>query len=158
MGLKYKLSAGLLRGGGGVGPLSSKRLLKKSFFLDPFPYAVTFLSLAEFENRRQSCTVSGSRGTRTRRGAKAEKWKSRTVLVKGAVAVFKAPCTSSLETPAGHSVWPLPSTCPWEDEKDIWAPFQAVTSPNSLALPVPCTGLPIVKQSREEAWGEVEQE
>ena len=35
MGLKYKLSAGLLRGGGGVGPLSSKRLLKKSFFWTP---------------------------------------------------------------------------------------------------------------------------
>ena len=39
MGLKYELSAGLLRGEGGVaGPLSSKRLLKKSFFFfDPYP-------------------------------------------------------------------------------------------------------------------------
>ena len=32
MGLKYELSAGLLRGGGVAGPLSSKRLLKGSFF------------------------------------------------------------------------------------------------------------------------------
>ena len=35
MGLKYKLSAGLL--GGGVGPLSSKRLLKKSSFFYYLP-------------------------------------------------------------------------------------------------------------------------
>ena len=36
MDLKYKLSAGLLREEG-VGPLSSKRLLKKSIFFYPFP-------------------------------------------------------------------------------------------------------------------------
>ena len=41
MGLKYKLSTGLLRGGWGVGPLSSKRLLKNSFFFTtPLKYTI----------------------------------------------------------------------------------------------------------------------
>ena len=43
---------------------------------------LTLLSLIELENCRQSRTVSGFCVTRTGRGSKAKKWKSRTVLRK----------------------------------------------------------------------------